>query len=352
MPSPWIWVDFENTPHVLFLEPFVRALAREGWTVRMTAKPQSQTLELAAARGFEVEVTGGGEFSSLMEKAVGAVSRTAALVRWVRRQGRPRLLISSSRTAGLAARVLGIPGIGVMDYEHSEHRTLALGSRSLWLPDVLRHASLPWLTRRVARFFPGLKENLYLDTWPLDRDASRRSLGLGGDEYLVVARPPAESAHYASNLSGRLWSAVVTTLSRRAEVRIVTVPRNARQRQALRQAFQAERRIQILDHTVMGPELVGGADLVIGGGGTMNREAAVLGVPVWSVFTGPTPQVDASLSAEGRLRWLRSDSEVATVVMEALPGHQLPRGPFPGGLAAILADVRSLLLPLLKESVR
>src|SRR5690242_13782655 len=48
----WIWIDFENTPHVLFLEPFIQRLNGIGVEVRVTAKPQSQTLELSAARGL------------------------------------------------------------------------------------------------------------------------------------------------------------------------------------------------------------------------------------------------------------------------------------------------------------
>lgn len=78
----------------------------------------------------------------------------------------------------------------------------------------------------------------------------------------------------------------------------------------------------------------------------MNREAAVLGIPVWSVFTGPTPHVDACLHAEGRLQWIRSESEMAEALGSSLPGRRARRGPFPDGLATILEDVRSRLTRL------
>ena len=43
------------------------------------------------------------------------------------------------------------------------------------------------------------------------------------------------------------------------------------------------------------------SDLVISGGGTMNREAAALGVPVYSIFKGKIGDVDNYLSKSGRL---------------------------------------------------
>ena len=75
----------------------------------------------------------------------------------------------------------------------------------------------------------------------------------------------------------------------------------------------------------------------------MNREAAVLGVPVWSVFCGPTPHIDAQLAAEGRLRWVRSDRELAEALALERPKVGMRRGPFRGGFEAIYTDVLAQL---------
>src|ERR1041384_531080 len=302
MRSGWIWFDFENTPHVLFLEPFIRRLILDRWSVRITAKPQAQTLELAAARGFSVHAVGAGELARREHKMIGGLLRAAALAIWATRRGRPRLLVSSSRTASLAAWVLRIPAVGMLDYEHAEHRALALGSRSLWFPDLLERVRLPPGTQRVARFYAGLKENLYLDEWVVDRDRERRKLGVAPGDFLVVARPPAVGAHYASKAGEMLWVRAVDGLLQRPTVTVIVVPRNDAQRGKLRDILAGTGRGRVLDRAVSGPELVACADLVVGGGGTMNREAAVFGVPVWSVFTGPTPHIDERLAAEGGLR--------------------------------------------------
>jgi predicted glycosyltransferase len=42
----------------------------------------------------------------------------------------------------------------------------------------------------------------------------------------------------------------------------------------------------------------------------MNREAAVLGTPVWSIFEDAWAAVDEQLVAEGRLRLLRDPAEI------------------------------------------
>ena len=75
---------------------------------------------------------------------------------------------SRSRSASLTALVLRIPGVALLDYEHAEQRLLAAGNRVLWLPDLLRDEQLPPATRRIARYYEGLKENLYLDDWVFD----------------------------------------------------------------------------------------------------------------------------------------------------------------------------------------
>jgi uncharacterized protein len=48
----------------------------------------------------------------------------------------------------------------------------------------------------------------------------------------------------------------------------------------------------------------------VSAGGTMNREAAVLGTPVWSIFEGRLGAVDEMLVRERRLRILRDADEV------------------------------------------
>src|SRR3954468_20444930 len=55
------------------------------------------------------------------------------------------------------------------------------------------------------------------------------------------------------------------------------------------------------------------ADLVIGAGGTMTREAALMGVPTVSVYAGYLPAVETTLERDGRLRRVRTAAEMGPV---------------------------------------
>jgi predicted glycosyltransferase len=64
------------------------------------------------------------------------------------------------------------------------------------------------------------------------------------------------------------------------------------------------------DKPLDGRQLIAGADAVISAGGSMNREAAVLGTPAFSIYAGKLAAVDRALVAEGRLTLLRTAGEV------------------------------------------
>jgi predicted glycosyltransferase len=89
----------------------------------------------------------------------------------------------------------------------------------------------------------------------------------------------------------------------------VVLARTEEQRDAIR-GLGLERVI-VPDRAVDGRSLVAFADLLVSAGGTMNREAAVLGTPVWSIFEGRPAAVDQMLARQGRLRFLRDPGEIA-----------------------------------------
>jgi predicted glycosyltransferase len=91
------------------------------------------------------------------------------------------------------------------------------------------------------------------------------------------------------------------------------LPRNRKQGDLiLRQCphWFRERRTVIPQEAVDGMNLIWHSDLVVSGGGTMNREAAALGVPVYSIFRGHTGAVDRHLCQTGRLVLVASPEEV------------------------------------------
>jgi hypothetical protein len=340
---PRVWLDLDNSPHVLFFAPLIEALQAAGIAVTITAKPHAQTIELARLHGLAVVTVGRSNARRRLMKAAVTLKRTVDLCFEMKERARPALFLShGSRSGVLAARMLGIPAWTFLDYEHVEARTLAVGTTRFWFPDLLRTATLRRSFIRRATFYPGLKENIYLASWPLRPTALRQDLAVPSEVRWVVTRPPATSAHYASERSWQLWKSAITQLLAHRDVQVHVVPRDRSQGQSVRALFEDQPRLSVLTSAVDGPSLIAAADLVVGGGGTMNREAAVLGTPVWSVFNGPTPHIDEQLSREGRLRWIRSEQDIADAQRD-LWHRPAPRG---GG-----GDGRNMILRAICDAV-
>ena len=95
----------------------------------------------------------------------------------------------------------------------------------------------------------------------------------------------------------------------------------------MRSARSALPSLHVPEHAVDAQSLVALADLVVSAGGTMNREAAALGTPVYTTFAGRLGAVDETLIRDGRLRPLtdaggtRAPQARATAARsDAIPG--------------------------------
>jgi uncharacterized protein len=164
---------------------------------------------------------------------------------------------------------------------------------------------------------------------------------------VVTARPLADEAHYHNPESDELFAAAIDVLSKEARTKVILLPRNHRQEGVLRSSYGtlfAEGKLIIPEHAVDGLNLIWYSDLVISGGGTMNREAAALGVPVYSVFRGKIGAVDRYLANSGRLVLLESVQDVKTrLLLKSRLRTERPENLSGATLAAIVNQVADVL---------
>jgi predicted glycosyltransferase len=143
-------------------------------------------------------------------------------------------------------------------------------------------------------------------------------LGLGQDELVVTVRPPATEAHYHNPESEQFFAASLGFLLDQPATRVVMLPRNQTQASLLcsrwARAIDAGR-IIVPEQALDGLNLIWNSDLVISGGGTMNREAAALGVPVYSIFRGRIGAVDQCLAQSGRLTLIEKVEDIRTKIV-------------------------------------
>ena len=325
-----IWVDLTNSPHVLVLRPIVDVLRARGADVRVTARDFAQTVELAERLGVDCEVIGHHRGARLGAKAVGLAERSAALVRWARRNGPFHLALGhGSNDVTVAARLLRIRCSTMFDYEWAtvQHTVNCRLAQAVVVPEAIPPDRLDrYGARGKLQRYQGLKEEYYLADFEPDRGVLAQ-LGLDeGQPIAVVRTPPSVSLYhrFENDLFGQV-------LARLRGTQAVVLPRVAEQRAQLEGFI-------VPGHAIDAQSLVAYADLVISAGGTMNREAVALGTPVWTTFEGRMGAVDERLIGEGRLKRLERADDLVLEKRGGAAGARVRRDP------ALLADL--LLKPL------
>ena len=305
-----IWIDLDNSPHVPFFKPIAEELERRGYAVVFTARDCFQVRELADLMKLNYRCIGHHYGKHMIAKLAGTMIRALQLLPYVLRQ-RPQLAVShGSRSMFTLASMLRIPTITIMDYEHARWAWF-LGNAWAMLPDVIPGTALKLRKDRILRY-PGIKEDVYAPSFRPD-PAIKSILGITDQDLVVTLRPPATQAHYHNPESEVLLDAVFEIIARTPNIKVVLVPRTAEQEAELRKQWLDlfdSGNVIVPKQVVDGLDLIWFSDVVISGGGTMNREAAALGVPVYSIFRGKTGAVDEYLAKSGRLVLLQSADDV------------------------------------------
>ena len=303
-----IWIDLDNSPHVPFFSPIIKELRKNGYDVLLTARDCSQTCGLADLFHLPYKRIGRHYGKRKVLKVAGTVFRALQLMSAVKKE-KPQLAVShGSRAQMISARILNVPSIAIMDYEHVKG---IFNPNWIMMPEVISMDAVKYDKDRIIQY-PGIKEDVYVPTFKPD-PAIKEELGVGPDDLLVTIRPPATEAHYHNPQSEALFAAVVKLLGAVQNVRMVILPRNDVQEEEIRREWRewcGNGKIIIPERVVDGLNLLWHSDLVISGGGTMNREAAALGVPVYSIFRGKIGNVDRYLCKTGRLILLESVKDV------------------------------------------
>ena len=256
----------------------------------LTARPLSHTIELLEDWGHPHTVIGrhGGASRARARRARPPEGwRSLATVR-PRAQLRLRRSPTARPMSRPCARLRRIPSnddvrlrVGVVPARRqlpARRPRVGPGRDPLRAPGALRSAGAQ--TRPLPRPEGGVL--------PLQLRARRAALdSLGAEPRRLLSscapRPPTPSTSVARR--PRSSSPSCSGSWRTSPTQTVVLARNDEQRGALREL--ALERLLVPERAIDGRSLVAFADLLVSAGGTMNREAAALDTPAWSIFEGP-----------------------------------------------------------------
>jgi uncharacterized protein len=330
-----VWIDMTASAHVLVYRPLIRILRERGDEVEVTSRDYGQTLQLLELHGLEAEVIGRHGGRSRVGKARQLATRLPALRRWARGRGFDVALAHGSHELTLAARSLGIPSSTTFDYEFAriQHHLGLRAATKVVVPDAIPPERLepygvepPKLLR-----YPGLKEEYYLADFEPD-ESVLEPWAIDRDRVLVVLRPPPDVSLYHRH-ENPLFPRTLDRLGRDESVHAFVLPRTDDQRDYVRSLALPS--VIVPERAVDAQSLVALSDLVVSAGGTMNREAVALGVPVHSTFGGRLGGVDERLVQQGRLRLLSDPAELELRKRDPAASPRARRDP---------ADLLALLL--------
>ena len=323
-----VWIDMTASAHVLVFRPLIAILRGRGDEVEITARDYAQTLQLLDLHGLEADaVIGRHGGRSRTGKARAMRSRLRALRSWARGRDFEIALAHGSHELMMSARRLDIPSATTFDYEWAwlQHQLGCRAATRVVVPDAIP-------ADRLARYgaeppkllqYEGLKEEYYLAGFEPDA-AVLEPFGVESSHVLVVLRPPPDVSLYHRH-SNPLFPQTLELVGRRDDVRAIVLPRTEEQREYVRGLELPS--VIVPEQAVDAQSLIALSDLVVSAGGTMNREAAALGVPVYTTYGGRLGGVDEALIRDGRLVPLSDPRALELVKRDAATRPRVRREP-------------------------
>lgn len=300
-----VWIDLDNSPHVLIFRPIIGELQARGVNVSITARDFAQTIQLLELYGISFKKIGRHGGKNKIYKILNLLHRAFQLYQYARKKTFDLALSHGSRTQLIAAKFLSIQSILMLDYEYTEHWIFNNFSTYLLIPKHIPDLRLKQVNFNLAKIirYNGFKEEIYLPDFKADRDFRLR-LNIDKDKILIVIRPPGMVGNYHDSLSEKLFLLLLDKILLEKNAYPLVVSRTKEDRQLIYNKYN--NKVKFLEKTVDGIQLIWNSDIFISGGGTMNRESALLGIPTYSIFTGRKPFLDLYLENLGKLTFIDS----------------------------------------------
>ncbi len=315
-----VWIDLVNAPHVRFFKSVIDYLKDEGEDVLITARKFGDIHKLLDL--FEIEYISVGKHGvTLSQKLEESTKRAYELSKLIAKE-KPDVAVSKhSIELPRVSFGLGIPSVYVLDNEH------ALAANKLTLPlcdkiiipkaidtwDVLKTGADP---NSLIRY-NGTSELTHFKDFKYNENIFKDlNLNLSKEKTILMRPEPALASYLNTDCRKSVLSPIVDALEEYAN--ILVIPRFKEQQQI----FEDDPDVTLIKPPVDTFSLMKKCDLVIGAGGTMNREAVLLGTPVISCYPGKLLSVDKYYVDKGFMKRSTNVDEIINIALKLLKDNK------------------------------
>jgi uncharacterized protein len=320
-----IWIDFSNSPHILFFHPIIKKFEQEEIKYLITIREFAQTEDLTDLYKYDHIKIGVHSNGKNILKFFNILGRAYRLRSWARDKNFTLALNHSSYSQIIAAKSLKIPIVTLMDYEYqpANHISFRL-SDFLFVPNSFSSSILRKYGANLDKVYKynGIKEELYLSNFKPEEDFLNTlykniNVDIPFSEFknkvIITIRPPATMAAY-HQFENILFYDLLSYIDKFKNVIIVYLPRTISQKKEIEGKNFLN--LYCLNNVLDGKNLIYHSDIIISAGGTMNREAAVLGTPAYTVFAGKIGSVDKELIKKGLLSEIKDENDFSNILIK------------------------------------
>ena len=310
-----IWIDFTNSPHVNFFADMVRDLRSEH-ELLLTCRSLANTIELLDLLSVPYQVIGKHYGQNKLKKTLGFIVRIWQLYGFLKNKGIDVAISHSSFYSPVVAWLLGIRSIYLNDNEHAAgNRISFIFADQIMVPEFLdiKKVQRQWAKEAKIIKYPGVKEGIYLWHYGL-KNSINAGIEAREKKKVVFIRPEPWTAQYYRGARNFIDDLLIDL---KDKFRIVVLPRGEAQENYYRQ--EKFTGITVPERSISLADIMKNCDLFIGAGGTMTREAAVLGIPTISIYQDELLDVDKYLISNGRMVHKKNlDAAFVTDFMEEI----------------------------------
>lgn len=312
-----IWIDIVNTPHVRFFNGIIKKLRKDGHEVLITARDFSNIHDLLDI--FGLKYTSIGDHGvTLEEKLLSSTKRAYDLSKFISKEDIDIAITKHSIELPRVAFGLGIPNIFILDNEHAiaaNKLTLPLTNK-LIIPeifDVWNTIKFGMNPNNIVQY-NGTCEITHLEDFKYnEKILETLNLDLDDNKKIILMRPePSLASYLHTDCTKSVLTPIVNELKDIAN--ILVIPRF----KAQSTIFKDIPHVHVIKTPVDTFSLTKRADLLIGAGGTMNREAALLKTPVISCYPGKVLSVDKYYIEKGLMKRSTDLNEIIKLAKELL----------------------------------